>query len=106
MPQTVLAADPPLISTARSSAPYSSTARSVSINVIAPLTRPNSARNVSSAGAMTSTSALPIPTTSNVMFDVVGVDDADGPEVADKSHHATPGTIRPWLQPPPRKRPP
>ena len=41
-----------------------STARSVSISVIEPLTRPCSSRKASSAWAMTSTRALPMPTTS------------------------------------------
>src|SRR5215207_4856560 len=60
----VLAADPPLISTAVPSARYSRTARSVSISSIEPLTSEWSARKVSAAWAITSTSALPIPTTS------------------------------------------
>ena len=63
-PHIVLAADPPLISTAVPSAPYRCTARSVSISSIEPLTSSWSSRNASAAWAMTSTSALPIPTTS------------------------------------------
>src|SRR5262249_41619302 len=41
------------------------TARSVSMSVIAPLTSPSDARNSSPAWAITSTSELPTPTTSN-----------------------------------------
>ena len=63
-PHIVLAADPPLISTAEPSARYRCTARSVSISSIDPLTSACSVRNESPAWAMTSTRALPMPTTS------------------------------------------
>ena len=63
-PHIVFAAEPPLISTGEPSARYSCTARSVSMSSIDPLTRLCSTRNESPAWAMTSTRALPMPTTS------------------------------------------
>ena len=63
-PHIVLAAEPPLISIALPSASYRYSARSVSTSVIEPLTRSFRPMNASSAWAITSTSALPIPTTS------------------------------------------
>src|SRR5215471_9346650 len=60
----LLAADPPEISMDGPIASYRRSARSVSMSVIAPLSRPWVARNASSSWLSTSTSALPTPTTS------------------------------------------
>src|SRR3954468_15230342 len=64
IPDIVLAAAPPLISMAPPSAWYRYSARSVSIRVIDPFTKSCLTMKSSSAWAMTSTNALPIPTTS------------------------------------------
>src|SRR5262245_22770770 len=62
----VLAADPPDISIGATSAACSESARSASIRVIDPLTSSCAVMNSSVWCAITSTSALPIPTTWNL----------------------------------------
>ena len=62
-PHIVLAADPPDISIGATIAAWRESARSASMRVIEPFTRVCSSMNRSSWWAMTSTSALPMPTT-------------------------------------------
>src|SRR5262249_41763355 len=64
-PTIVLAAEPPDISMPGPMAPYSSRARASSTSCIVPLTRSCRRRKASPSWEMTSTSALPIPTTSS-----------------------------------------
>src|SRR5512132_3208490 len=70
-PTVLLATEPPDISMPGPIAAYSSSARSVSTSVIALLTRPWAATNSSVSCDSTSTSALPMPTTSRLASAVI-----------------------------------
>ena len=101
-PHTVLAAEPPLISTAVPSAAYSSAARSISTSVIDPFTSPCSTRKASVDDAITSTRALPMPVTSKRAgsrpFMIAGMiaGRIDG-VISGTGRHATAGTLSPCL---------